>query len=123
MRGWQFRLSPTLALAQSHYGSRRSNSDAQSKTGCGERKVNSGQSISVCLIPGDGVGKEVIPAAARVLGALDLGITFTHADAGWECFQQRGTALPEATQAAMPAASATLFAATSPPAPKLAGAR
>src|SRR5260221_2745159 len=121
MRGCQFRLSAALAFAQSHYGSRRSNSDAQGKTGCGERKVNSGQPISVCLIPGDGVGKEVIPAAERVLGALALGIAFTHADAGWDCFQQRGNALPDETQAAMRAASATMFGATSSPSTKVAG--
>src|SRR5258708_3437047 len=121
MRGWQFRLSTTLAFAQSHHGSGRPDSDAQGKTGCGERKVNSGQPISVCLIPGDGVGKEVIPAAARVLEALKLGIAFTNADAGWDCFQQRGNAFPEETQAAMRAASATMFGATSSPSTKAPG--
>ncbi len=121
MRRWQFRLSTALAFAQSHYGSRWSNSDAQGKAGCGERKVNSGQPISVCLIPGDGVGKEVIPAAAHVLEALKLGIAFTHADAGWDCFQQRGNAFPEETQAAMRAASATMFGATSSPSTKVVG--
>jgi homoisocitrate dehydrogenase len=83
--------------------------------------VSSSQPITICLIPGDGVGKEVIPAAARVFEALDLGIGFTHADAGWECFQQRGSALPEETQAAIRAATATMFGATSSPSTKVAG--
>ncbi len=77
--------------------------------------------ITVCLINGDGVGKEVIPAAARVLDALKLGITFTHAEAGWECFQQHGDALPEATKAAIQAADATMFGATSSPSTKVPG--
>jgi len=79
------------------------------------------QPITVCLIPGDGVGKEVIPAAARVLEALNLGIQFTHADAGWECFQQQGNALPDATKAAIQAADASMFGATSSPSTKVAG--
>jgi len=80
-----------------------------------------GQPITVCLINGDGVGKEVIPAAARVLEALNLGIAFTHAEAGWECFQQHGNALPDATKAAILSADATLFGATSSPSTKVAG--
>ncbi len=79
------------------------------------------QPITVCLIPGDGVGKEVIPAAARVLEALNIGIQFTHADAGWECFQQQGNALPDATKAAIQAADATMFGATSSPSTKVTG--
>ncbi|MCC7451445.1 MAG: isocitrate/isopropylmalate dehydrogenase family protein [Anaerolineae bacterium] len=79
------------------------------------------QPITVCLIPGDGVGKEVIPAAAHVLEALKLGIQFTHADAGWECFQQQGNALPDATKAAIQAADASMFGATSSPSTKVAG--
>ncbi|MEP7285233.1 MAG: isocitrate/isopropylmalate dehydrogenase family protein [Chloroflexota bacterium] len=82
---------------------------------------SSAKPITVCLINGDGVGKEVIPAAAQVLSALNLNIAFTHADAGWECFQQHGTALPDSTKAAIQAADATLFGATSSPSTKVAG--
>ncbi len=77
--------------------------------------------ITVCLINGDGVGQEVIPAAARVLEALDLGIVFTHAEAGWECFRRHGTALPDATKTAIQAADAMLFGATSSPSTKVSG--
>src|SRR5579859_1319902 len=79
------------------------------------------QPINVCLIEGDGVGKEVIPAAARVLEALKLDIVFTHAEAGWDCFQRRGTALPDDTIAAIRASSGMLFGATSSPSTKVAG--
>jgi homoisocitrate dehydrogenase len=77
--------------------------------------------ITVCLIPGDGVGKEVIPAAACVLDVLDLGLVFARAEAGWECFQRHGDALPDATKAAILAADATLFGATSSPSTKVSG--
>lgn len=78
-------------------------------------------SLTVCLIPGDGVGKEVIPAAARVLAAVEPAIQFTHAEAGWECFEKHGTALPDATKAAIRAADGTLFGATQSPSGKVAG--
>ncbi len=77
--------------------------------------------LTICLIPGDGIGKEVIPAAARVLEALNSAITFTHAEAGWECFQRQGDALPPATIDAITAAGYALFGATSSPMTKVAG--
>ena len=70
---------------------------------------------TICLIPGDGVGQEVIPAAARVLACALPGVSFTEADAGWDCFQRCGSALPEATVQAVAAADATLFGATQSP--------
>jgi homoisocitrate dehydrogenase len=72
-------------------------------------------SQSICLIPGDGVGKEVIPAAAEVLGALGLGLTFVEANAGFEYFQHSGDAIPDATLAAIESAGVALFGATSSP--------
>ena len=53
------------------------------------------------LIPGDGIGKEVIPAGRRVLealpAALKLKFDFVNLQAGFETFEQTGTALPDAT--------------------------
>ena len=70
---------------------------------------------TICLIPGDGVGQEVIPAAARVLAAVAPDLVFVEAEAGWGCFERHGTALPEATLAAVAAADGTLFGATQSP--------
>ncbi len=70
---------------------------------------------TLCLIPGDGVGQEVIPAAARVLAAVAPDLEFVEAEAGWGCFERHGTALPEATLAAVAAADGTLFGATQSP--------
>lgn len=70
---------------------------------------------NICLIPGDGVGQEVIPAAAQVVAALEPNLRLVEAEAGWECFRRHGTALPEATVEAVAAADATLFGATQSP--------
>ena len=77
----------------------------------------------ICLIPGDGVGQEVIPAAERVLAAVRPDLSFVQADAGWDCFERCGTALPEATVAAVAAADATMFGATQSPSTVVAGYR
>ena len=78
---------------------------------------------TICLIPGDGVGKEVIPAAERVLVAIRPDLSFVQADAGWECFERCGTALPAATVEAVATAGATLFGATQSPSTVVAGYR
>lgn len=71
--------------------------------------------VRVCVILGDGIGREVIPAAQRVLAAAGLDADWRPAEAGWETFQRCGTALPEATIAAVGEADATLFGAVSSP--------
>jgi homoisocitrate dehydrogenase len=77
----------------------------------------------ICLINGDGVGKEVIPAAAEVLAALGLGLEFAEAHAGFEHFKQSGTAIPDATLAEIEACGVALFGATSSPSTKVDGYR
>nr|POE87006.1 homoisocitrate dehydrogenase, mitochondrial [Quercus suber] len=53
------------------------------------------------LIPGDGIGREVIPAGRRILDALpaSLGLKFEYIDlkAGFDTFKDTGVALPEQT--------------------------
>jgi homoisocitrate dehydrogenase len=70
---------------------------------------------TICLLEGDGIGREVVPAAAAVLRALDLGLTFTQAAIGYGAYQATGQALPDATVAAVLAADATLFGAVTTP--------
>ena len=58
------------------------------------------QSLKIGLIPADGIGKEVIPAAQRVLEAVGSDIPkpeFVPLLAGWEVFTRTGTALPDET--------------------------
>lgn len=85
-----------------------------------------GFAIRVGLIPGDGIGKEVIPAGRRVLEAIgkkyNRQFQFTDFDAGWECFQKTGTALPKNTALRIQeCCDAALFGAVSSPSTKVEG--
>ncbi|MCW1970880.1 MAG: isocitrate/isopropylmalate family dehydrogenase, partial [Anaerolineae bacterium] len=77
----------------------------------------------LCVIPGDGVGHEVIPCAVEVLSRVVPDLALTEADAGWDCFNRTGDALPDATKAKIAAAGAVLFGAVSSPSKKVAGYR
>lgn len=78
---------------------------------------------TICLIPGDGVGREVVPAAAQAVAAALPGVRFVTAQAGWDCFVRCGDALPEETLRAVGSADATLFGATQSPTTGTATAR
>lgn len=80
-------------------------------------------SLKLCVIPGDGVGREVIPCAVEALRRVAPDLETVDADAGWECFTRVGNAFPEATQAAIGACGAALFGATSSPSRKVEGYR
>ena len=78
---------------------------------------------TICLIPGDGIGQEVVPAAAEVLQSLGLELNFLEAEAGFACFEKHGSALPEATLAQVRRSEAVLFGATGSPSTIVAGYR
>ena len=65
----------------------------------------------IAVIPGDGIGQEVTPAAVEVLEALDVDFEFVHGDAGDETLAETGRALPEETREVAADADATLFGA------------
>ncbi|MFD1634982.1 isocitrate/isopropylmalate dehydrogenase family protein [Haloplanus ruber] len=69
------------------------------------------ETATVAVVPGDGIGHEVVPAALEVLDAV-ADIEFVHAEAGDAVAEQRGTPLPEGTLEAVSEADATLFGAT-----------
>ncbi len=48
-------------------------------------------------MPGDGIGKIVLPEALRVLRAVGFDANFVHGDVGWEFWCKEGNALPERT--------------------------
>ncbi|RKP08899.1 hypothetical protein THASP1DRAFT_15003 [Thamnocephalis sphaerospora] len=83
------------------------------------------KTLTIGLIPADGIGKEVIPAARRVLEALPEGapkFNFVHLDAGFELFQKTGVALPEETVERLRAeCDGALFGAVSSPSHRVAG--
>lgn len=70
----------------------------------------------ICLLPGDGIGPEVIDAAEKVLHALPLDFEFTRADIGFSAYERLGTPLPDSTLEQIRLSSATLFGSvTTPP--------
>ncbi|MCA1553310.1 MAG: isocitrate/isopropylmalate dehydrogenase family protein [Chloroflexi bacterium] len=78
---------------------------------------------TICLIPGDGIGQEVVPAAAEVLKALKPDLQFVEASAGYETFQRTGTPIPDETWRTIEQSDATLFGATTTPPTKVEGYR
>jgi homoisocitrate dehydrogenase len=79
--------------------------------------------LRILVLPGDGIGQEVIPAALDVLRATGLPFEFVPGEAGWQCFQRHGTSLPDETLAAARAAEAILFGAVSSPSQPVEGYR
>jgi len=79
------------------------------------------ESFKICLIEGDGIGHEVIPATRLVLEATGLRLEFIEAHAGWETFERTGISVPEETLEAMTHSDATLFGAATSPTQKVAG--
>lgn len=84
------------------------------------------KTLKIGLIPGDGIGREVIPAGRAVLEKLpskyDLQFEFVDLDAGFELFQKTGTALPDQTvETLKKECDGALFGAVSSPSVKTAG--
>ena len=52
---------------------------------------------TVVTMPGDGIGKQVLPEAIRVLKEVGFDGEYVHADIGWESWCREGNALPERT--------------------------
>jgi isocitrate dehydrogenase (NAD+) len=52
---------------------------------------------TVVSMPGDGIGKQVLPEALRILKAVGFDAEYIHADIGWECWINEGNALPQRT--------------------------
>ncbi|PSQ32268.1 NAD-dependent isocitrate dehydrogenase [Halobacteriales archaeon SW_10_68_16] len=65
----------------------------------------------IAVIPGDGIGQEVTPAAVDVLGAVPVEFEFVHGEAGDAVAQERGDPLPDETRDLAAEADATLFGA------------
>ena len=54
-------------------------------------------SKTIAVIPGDGIGPEIMTATLRVLDALDCGLSYEFADAGMVALDKHGDLLPQAT--------------------------
>jgi homoisocitrate dehydrogenase len=78
---------------------------------------------ALCVIPGDGIGQEVIPAAVQVLQAVIPDLEIIPAEAGWECFLKHGVSVPEKTLKILRQTRAGLFGAVASPSYPVAGYR
>ncbi|MEE9270726.1 MAG: isocitrate/isopropylmalate family dehydrogenase [Candidatus Krumholzibacteria bacterium] len=52
---------------------------------------------TVVTMPGDGIGKTVLPEAVRVLDAAGFEADYVHADIGWDFWINEGNPLPDKT--------------------------
>ncbi len=77
----------------------------------------------LCVIDGDGIGREVVPVAVRLLRMLLPDLDVVPAEGGWECFRRRGVSIPAETLAKARACGAVLFGAVASPARKVPGYR
>ena len=66
---------------------------------------------TISVVPGDGIGIEVIKATLNVLDVLNVDLDYVWADAGDECLAKRGEALPNETLDIIKNSDACLFGA------------
>ncbi len=67
--------------------------------------------MKIAILPGDGIGPEIVAEARKVLAALDLRFEIEQAPVGGAAFEASGHPLPDATLALARSADAVLFGA------------
>ena len=67
---------------------------------------------NIAIIGGDGIGNEVMDSCEYLLDKLDLEFSFEYGIAGFECFNNTGTTLPEETIKIANKSDAVLFGAS-----------
>ncbi len=67
--------------------------------------------MKIAVLPGDGIGTEIVAEAVKVLKALDLKFELEQADVGGAAYDKHGHPLPEATLKLARQADAILFGA------------
>lgn len=67
--------------------------------------------MKIAILPGDGIGPEIMAEAVKVLQALDLPLDLQYADVGGTAYEKHGHPLPEATLKLAQSADAVLFGA------------
>src|SRR5512137_2953342 len=65
----------------------------------------------IAILPGDGVGRDVIEAAMIVLEKLAVDAEYAYGDIGWEFWRTEGNALPDRTIRMLRETDACLFGA------------
>ena len=65
----------------------------------------------IAVLPGDGVGRDVIEAAMAVLNKLAVDAEYIYGDIGWEFWRKEGNALPDRTIKMLKETDCCLFGA------------
>ena len=65
----------------------------------------------IAVLPGDGVGKDVMDAAKIVLDTIGIDAEFTYGDIGWEFWKKEGNPLPDRTLSLLKETDCCLFGA------------
>ena len=71
--------------------------------------------MKIAVLPGDGIGKEIVAETIRVLGRLDLKFEFEEAPVGGAGYEASGHPLPQKTLALARQADAILFGSVGDP--------
>ena len=71
--------------------------------------------MKIAVLPGDGIGKEIVVQAVKVLGRLGLDLKFDEAPVGGAGYEASGNPLPEKTLELARHADAILFGAVGDP--------
>jgi len=69
----------------------------------------------IAVVPGDGIGKTVVPETVRVLESTSLKFDFQYMEVGYEVFKKVGTSVPEDVLSDIKETQACLFGATTTP--------
>lgn len=69
----------------------------------------------LAVIPGPGIGAEVVPEAVRLLESTDLTFDCSYFEIGYEVFKKTGTPVPDDVLAGVRKTQACLFGATTTP--------
>ena len=69
----------------------------------------------LAVIPGSGIGHEVVPEAIRLLESTDLTFDYQTFEIGYEVFKKTGSSVPDETIVQMRETQACLFGATTTP--------
>lgn len=74
-------------------------------------KKNTTNKYQIAVIPGDGIGQEVMEATISVLDSLNLDFDYVYGEAGDECMEKNGIPLPHETLEIIRNSDACLFGA------------
>lgn len=67
--------------------------------------------LRIALLPGDGIGRDVMDAARIVLEKIDLDAEYLEGEVGWELWKREGNPLPERTVKLLKSTDCCLFGA------------